>query len=332
MLRKCPFMLRILIRLLIFVILIAVFALIAFRIAAYFRESQSAQDFAPEFGSFIQTQSGALYIQSAGPPDGPPVLLAHGTAAWSGFWQNEIAMLGGHGFRATAFDMPPFGFSDRAPDGDYSRSRQAQRILDLVKAMDTRPIMVAHSFGAAAASEAVLLNPSAFSGFIIVDGALSISDQPEDKMLPLPLRPMVLRQTAVAASATNPLLTKTLLRGLLYNKDAATQDRVDTLTLPQRRTGTTAVYAQWLPSLLAPSTDTLSRSAENYANLPLPVRIIWGDKDTVTPPAQAEVLAKALDQGPVLYLKDVGHIPHIEAPKAFEAALLRTLREIADGS
>ncbi len=328
MLRKPLYMLRLLFRLLVAVILIVALILIAFRFAASLRETQSAQDWAPASGSFIQTQSGALYIQSAGPADGQAVLLAHGTAAWSGFWQNEIAMLGDNGFRVTAFDMPPFGFSKRATDGDYSRTRQAVRILDLVNAMDTRPIMVAHSFGAAAAAEAVLQNPSAFSGFIIIDGALGIADRPEDKKLPPLLRPMLLRETAISASATNPLLTKILLRSLLYNKDAASQDLVDTLRLPQRRNGTTAAYAEWLPSLLAPSTKTLSRTAINYTNLSLPVRIIWGDKDTITPPEQAEVLARALDQGPVTYLKDVGHIPHIEAPAAFKAALLSALNNI----
>ncbi|MGC1495370.1 MAG: alpha/beta hydrolase [Sulfitobacter sp.] len=321
-------MLRLLIRLFAALILIVVVVLISFRFAASIRESQSVQELAPASGSFVQIQTGSLYIQSAGPADGQAVLLAHGTAAWSGFWQNEIAMLGANGFRATAFDMPPFGFSDRATDGDYSRPQQAERILDLVKAMGTRPIMVAHSFGAAAAAEAVLQNPSAFSGFIIIDGALGIEDRPEDKKLPPLLRPMALRETAIAASATNPLLTKVLLRSLLYNKDAASQDLVDTLRLPQRRSGTTAAFAEWLPSLMTPSTNTLSRTARNYTNLSLPVRIIWGDKDSVTPPEQAEALARALDQEPVLYLKDVGHIPHIEAPAAFKAALLDALNDI----
>ena len=53
--------------------------------------------------------------------------------------------------------------------------------------------------------------------------------------------------------------------------------------------GLTAAYADWLPSRGA-----LSRSSANYANMPLPVRIIWGDKDTVTPPAAAKALARAI--------------------------------------
>tara|TARA_R110002073_G_scaffold213058_1_gene373430 strand:+ start:356 stop:604 length:249 start_codon:yes stop_codon:yes gene_type:complete len=58
--------------------------------------------------------------------------------------------------------------------------------------------------------------------------------------------------------------------------------------------GLAAAYADWLPSLLSPSRGALSRSFANYANMLLPVRIIWGDKDTVTPPAAAKALARAI--------------------------------------
>ncbi|MGJ8627089.1 MAG: alpha/beta fold hydrolase [Sulfitobacter sp.] len=323
-------MLRILLRTLLFILLIVVFALFALRFAAFMRESQGAVDIAPDTGAFIETASGSIFIQNDGPSDGSAVLLAHGTAAWSGFWRSEIDMLEREGLRVTAFDMPPFGFSGRAADGDYSRGRQATRILDLVAATGQRPILIAHSFGAAAATEAVLREPTAFLGLIIINGAIGLADTPTPTTLPIVLRPRFLREAAVSATATNPLLTKTLLRGLLYNKDAATDAQVDVLQLPQIRRGTTAAYADWVPSLLAPDPTALSRSPANYTNIPIPVRIIWGDKDTVTPPAQAEMLARAIGQGPVTYLKDVGHIPHIEAPEAFATALKAAIQGILD--
>ena len=51
-----------------------------------------------------------------------------------------------------AFDTPPFGFSDRA--GDYTRSRQALGINDVLEKFETQcVIIVGHSFGAGAATE-----------------------------------------------------------------------------------------------------------------------------------------------------------------------------------
>ena len=49
------------------------------------------------------------------------------------------------------------------------------------------------------------------------------------------------------------------------------------------------------------------------------------NRDTVTPPPQAEELALLFGGAPVEWLADVGHIPHIEAPAAFMAALDRAI-------
>ena len=323
-------MLRLLCRLALLALLIVVILLLAIRWSAVRRESLPAEGLMPDTGGFVTAAGERFYILSAGPEDGQPVLLAHGTAAWSGFWQNELELLGQKGYRAIAFDMPPFGFSDRAADGDYSRPRQAQRIIALAGTLERAPILVAHSFGAAAGTEAVLRDPGAFAGLVIVDGAIGMADTPTAARLPLPLRPMPLREVAVAATATNPRMTGRLLAQMLHRKEAATERNIRILQLPLRREGTTRAYAEWLPALLAPTPEALSRRAANYRDLSLPVRIIWGDKDTVTPPVQAEALAAAIGQAPVRYLKDVGHVPHIEAPRAFSAALVSVLGEMTE--
>ena len=316
-----------LVRITAYLVLIGVIALTLFRGAAFVRESSEVPH--PENGVFVSTPSGAIHVLNSGPESGTPLLLAHGSAAWSGFWADEIALLGEAGFRAHAFDMPPFGFSERARDGDYSRPRQAQRILELVEAMEIQPILIAHSFGGAAAAEAVLMKPDAFRGLILIDAALGMLPSPPEAALPQILRPILFREAAVSLTVTNPLVTGMLLRSLLHNKEAATDSELDVLRYPLGRPDTTSAVAEWLPSLLSPRTDTLSRNPESYRDLSLPVEIIWGDKDTVTPPSQAEALSIALGQGPVTYLADTGHIPHIEAPEAFAEALLAAIARIS---
>lgn len=342
---KVIYMFRLLYRVLLLTVVIIAFALFAFRVAAALRETETAdallagniESYQPEVhasvpyengAGFVATSYGKIFILTAGPATGQPVLLAHGSAAWAGFWSPQLRMLGKAGYRATGFDMPPFGFSDRDPADDYSRTRQAARILDIAQSMSQPPIMVAHSFGAAPAAEAVLIQPTAFAGLVIINGALGMEDAPSSKLLPAPIRPIHLREAALSITATNPLATGALLKGLLHNKSAATEDLIRVLQLPQRRLGTTAAYARWLPSLLAPEADTLSRKADRYADLRLPVRIIWGRKDTVTPPDQAERLAEALGQEAVIYIEDAGHIPHVETPDAFDTALLKVLEEV----
>ena len=315
-------------RILLALLIVAFVVPAGFRAAALRRESHSAAALRPDTGRMVPTRMGNIYIEAAGPDDGPLLLLAHGTAAWSGLWAGTMAGLANSGYRIIAFDMPPFGFSDRAADADYRRQTQAKRILALIEALQDRPILIAHSFGAAPAAEAVMMDQSAFAGLILVDGAVGLGSHIQKKQLPLPLRPRWLRQVIVSLTGTNPLLTRTLLAKLLYEKSAATPDIVAILQRPMRIKGSTAAFADWLPSLVVPPADARSTRAENYQALSLPTRLIWGDRDSVTPPEQAVELARHIGQGPPHMLTNVGHIPQIEAPDAFLALLLSVLSDM----
>jgi len=78
---------------------------------------------------------------------------------------------------------------------------------------------------------------------------------------------------------------------------------------------------------LALGEGALARSKE-WAQLELPVRLIWGDKDHVTPLAQGNVLAGLIKGATLTVLPDTGHIPQIEAPIRFQRALIDALNSI----
>lgn len=298
---------------------------IAFRIAASLRETNRVADILPAEGRVIATNSGDIFLQELGPVDGLPVLLAHGTAAWSGLWRDTMEALADHGYRAIAFDMPPFGFSERDPDRDYSRPRQAARILDLVKALEIEPVLAAHSFGASAGMEAALIAPEAFAGLIIIDGAIGLGSASEDGMI-WPLSSEIIRPFLVAVTGTNPLLTETFARQMIHRKDQLLPKHVDILQRPMSREGSTQSMSDWVPSLLVTPADVLSTRRESYDGFSLKTVIIWGDKDTVTPPEQATDLAAVIEDATILMLEDVGHIPQIEDPERFQAALHQAMQ------
>ena len=61
----------------------------------------------------------------------------------------------------------------------------------------------------------------------------------------------------------------------------------------------------------------------------IPVAILWGDKDSVTPVEQALDLRSLLPpQTSLTLLPGLGHIPQIEDPDAFNDALLKTLGKL----
>ncbi|ABD53337.1 alpha/beta fold hydrolase [Jannaschia sp. CCS1] len=317
---------RFLFKLLLALVLLAGVALAGFRIAADQREVMAAADAAPEDGRLAPTALQGIFAIERGPADGPPVLLIHGSVGWSGSWRHTLEVLAQDGYRAIAIDLPPMGYSDRDPDGDYGRAASAARILAFIDAETITPHIVAHSFGAGAAIEAVMQRADAFASLTIINGALPLDPDATD--LPAILRPLWLREALVSATVTNPLASRRLLQAFLYRKDTATDEVLEVLAQPSRLDGATEALSIWLPTLLVPPTNLPSVTSAAYGTLDLPVALIWGEQDTTTPLPQGENLRDLIPGASLTILPDVGHIPMIEDPAAFDAALLAALSEM----
>jgi pimeloyl-ACP methyl ester carboxylesterase len=128
---------------------------------------------------------------------------------------------------------------------------------------------------------------------------------------------------------TNPWLVRQFLSSMVARKDAATSERAELLQRPQRRTGSTDAYAAWLPFLLWPDADALSRNADGYRSISRPVSLVWGEADTLAPIVQGRRLAQLIPGATLDTLPGVGHVPHIEAPQDTVALLRRQLERIA---
>ena len=324
-------MLKFLYRLFLAITFTALADVIAFRFSAITRETAAAADLLLPESQVIETKHGSLHALAMGPEDGQTILLIHGSVGWAGLWRDTMKSLADSGYRAIALDMPPMGLSARSADMDFSRQAQGLRILAAVEALNAQPIVVAHSFGAGATVEAMMATPQAFKGAVLVAGAVSLGQDGTGQDLPLPLQPQLIREVAMASTITNPYATKWLFRRFVHRKESVTDDIVDILEYPFARDGTTETFAASLPSHLLPPPGAASTDPARYQTLDLPVMLIWGREDTVTPPAQAEELRNALGDAPIFWLNNTGHIPQIEAPGAFLDLLNAALTRINQG-
>ena len=313
-------LLRLLFKTLLVLLAILVVALVGFRVAAGLRETDEGR---PAGLRMAPTPLGEVAYASAGPEDGPPILLVHGTAGWSDFWSEVSDHLARQGWRVIAVDLPPFGYSERDLQARYDRTSQAVRLATLLSDQSDRPaVVVAHSFGAGAATELALRAPGRVRSLVLVDAALGELD-PGEASPGLAQRALGTRwisEPVTSATITNPLLTGTLLRSMIARTETA-ERWVETIRRPMRRSGTTRGYAAWLPSFLASDDGGWSRRSERLAAIAMPVELIWGEADTVTPIAQGEALARLMRARALRRLPRVGHIPHIEDPAGFLAAL-----------
>ncbi|MGV7219673.1 alpha/beta fold hydrolase [Bradyrhizobium sp. UFLA05-112] len=303
-------------------LLLVVAAIIAFRLAAAFRETAGRTDLAPSSGHWVTTRSGDVFIQEMGPLSGVPVVLFHGTAAWSELWRATSDALAAGGYHVIALDLPPFGFSDRP--GGYTRQDQAERVSDVLEKLKVTPaVIVGHSFGAGAATELVLRFPARARALVLVDAALGLMAEPSDP--PAVLRPKWLREMLVSLTVTNPLATKMLLQSLIARKDRALPAYVEILQRPLTRQNSTSDIADWLYYFTGTDRGAMSADRAAYAQLKQPIAILWGEMDTVTPRAQAYDLKALLPQAHLTLLPGLGHIPQIEDPGQFNDALLKAL-------
>lgn len=317
-----------LLALLISLLFLLVIGLLLFRLEAGMRESRQRAEAAPASGRFVQAGDLELFVQEMGPVAGPKVLLIHGTGAWSEIWRVPMMALAQAGFHAIAVDMPPFGFSERPLTGDYSRQAQAQRIVALLDALQIEEVMlVGHSFGAGPTVEAALLAPERVSALVLVDAALNLQAQDQTPESPSPLvdgffalRP--LRNAVIASTVTNPLLTKRLLQLMIYDPADATPAHVQMLQQPLSLAASTDALGDWLLAFFTVQETGLSSELTAYPSLTMPVLLVWGERDTITPLAQGQHLQQLLPHAELVTLPDVGHIPHLEEVEGFNAILV----------
>jgi pimeloyl-ACP methyl ester carboxylesterase len=117
----------------------------------------------------VQLAEVSLCLEDDG--EGPPLLLLHGFPATRRLWSAVAPRLVRAGFRVIVPDLVGYGDSV-APDGvRIDMASQAGWLLELLERLEvTRPVIIAHDVGSAAAQLMVVHAPERFRGLAILDG------------------------------------------------------------------------------------------------------------------------------------------------------------------
>jgi pimeloyl-ACP methyl ester carboxylesterase len=304
-----------------------------FTLLAILRETKTRHEAAPSTGRFVQAGDVELFIQEMGPADGQVILFIHGTAAWSGLWRETMTPLAEAGYRCIAIDIPPFGYSERPATPSYGNADQAKRIVALMDALGIEhAILLGHSFGGGATMETALMIPDRIEALVLADvGGLNLNLQPASKIegpsaIELFLGTPVVRNPVLAATATNPLFTKTLISAMVLDPADATRDKIEILQEPLVLNGATNTLGDWLKTVLGPQQISLTSDPANYQRLTMPALILWGDSDKVIPLQEGEYLQSILPDAELVLMEGVNHIPHLEDQEKFIEIVLGFLQ------
>jgi pimeloyl-ACP methyl ester carboxylesterase len=296
-------------------------------------ETADRKQAAPAGGRWLRAEDTDIHVHEWGAPDAPVLLLVHGTGAWTGTWAGNVQAMQAAGYRVVALDLPPFGFSEPPASGDYSRQAQARRILAVARQLGPQPVtLLGHSFGGGPAAEAAMLEPARIQHLVLVDAAIGLHEEPVPRcesggaaatLLAWP----GLRTLLVGAVGTEPAFSSFWLEQFVARKEVVTTARTAIYQQPFVTRRFSGGLGDWAYQFATSCEPAASTRPAGFRQLQVPVSLVWGRLDTITPLAQGERLQQLLPRARLTVLQGVGHIPQIEDAAGFNFAIANVLRE-----
>lgn len=266
-----------------------------------------------------------IYLERSGDPADPPVLLVHGLGSdASQDWYRVADQLDDR-YYVVVLDLPGFGRSPAPESGEMTPEHYA-RLLDwLIERESLDDVrLVGHSMGGAIALYYAshhanrLHNLTLISSAGILHKAAYVKaftersfDLPE---LPAPLERPARRLMASVRSLVDDFST------LPPIADFIRSDGVFGELLGDRTT---------IKAALALMETDFSAALDQVS---LPVTLIWGSNDRAAPLRTGHVLDGRLENSRMHLLPESGHLPMIDQPEAFQAALTSALDDADTGA
>ncbi|MEW1904292.1 MULTISPECIES: alpha/beta hydrolase [unclassified Streptomyces] len=268
------------------------------------------------------TDGSRIHVEVYGPEGAPAVVLAHGWTCSIAFWAEQIRALAAD-HRVIAYDQRGHGRSPDPGPGGYSTTALAddlEAVLSATLATGERAVLAGHSMGGMtimAAAERHGLRDHAAAVLLCSTGPSRLTAE----ATVVPLRPGGLRTrlTAAVLGSKAPLgpvnaVSKKVLKYATMGPGSA-PEKVDACAriVHACPRGPRHGWSQVLAGL------DLERDVRA---LRLPVAVLVGTADRLTPAAHSRALAEALPHCTgFVELPGMGHMTPVEAPEAVTAQI-----------
>lgn len=261
-------------------------------------------DLAPRL---VNTASGRISYLEAG--TGTPLVLLHGIGSAARAFRDQFAALSA-GYRVIAWDAPGYGDSASLPmsqpgTGDYAAALAA--FLDALGV--TTCHLLGHSLGALMAARFAADHPRRVLSLTLASIAGGYGHMPDAD------RQDFIKQRLADLIAMGPR--------------AMAEKRGPRLLGPQ---ATPAMIARVVDTMGSVRPDGYTQAVNMLATgdvkadvtrlaVDLPLQIIFGSDDVITPPERNRAVAALRPAAPVIEIVGAGHAVYLEKPDAFNTAL-----------
>ncbi len=251
-----------------------------------------------------------------------PMVLIHGVGTNRSIWSRAIPRLS-EGREVITLDLPGFGGSP-PPERGWVLPEVAETVAERLDALIDGPYdLVGSSLGGAVSICLAARRPAAVSHLLLAAPA-GFRPTPEalariGSNLVGPL--LLARRTAGLRFADRAHFRRALLAGTVG--DGAALDPDTARLVLKASEGAVSLTAAFEAAARADL-------REEFARVKAPVGLIWGSLDRVIPGHTAEKLLELRPDAPIEVINDAGHIPHLEVPQRFAAAVERLLSQLPD--
>lgn len=221
--------------------------------------------------------------------EGEPVILVHGLSASTLWWIRNVPELARH-YRVYLVDLPGFG-AMHFPRGRFALTNAASWLLSWMEAIGLkRAHFIGHSMGGYICLRIAAHHPEVVCRLVLV-------------------APAVRQHRKTVTGYFMPLLI-----GLRYNPPSF----LPILFFDALRAGPLTLW-RTTRDLIALDVQ------EEIQAISVPTLLIWGENDTLVPPALAYILHKDIAHSSLVLLKKAGHVCMYDRPDDFNPAVLAFL-------
>ena len=247
-----------------------------------------------------------LHYYEMGRSDGPPVVLVHGLGGRCEDWRNLAPYLVRAGFRVYMPDLPGFGRSERPADFSYSIPDQATTVVGFMDAMGLQRVdLGGWSMGGWIVQKIAADHPDRVARLMLFDSA-GIHEVPAwDTRLFTPASEVELDQLDALLMPHPPQVPGFIM--------------ADILRVSRQHAW---VIHRALDSMLSgrDATDGL------LPQLRMPVLIVWGGKDQITPLSQGEKIHGLVPQSQLEVIPACGHLAPVQCADRIGPTVIQFLK------
>jgi 3-oxoadipate enol-lactonase len=246
---------------------------------------------------------------------GLPVVLLHAFPLDHEMWAPQLGPISQAGYRVIALDLPEFGGT--GPDNEgFTIDRGADMVSAFLDALEIRKaVVVGLSMGGYVAMSIARRHPSLLAGLVLAD-TRAAPDMPHLRANRDKLIAAIQEKGAIAAADA-------MLPNLFSEPTRATNpaliERVRQIALRQTPSG--------LISGLRALRDRPDAAPE-MESVSVPILVLVGEFDTVTPPLSAARIAGTVRRSELAHIPGAGHLSSLENPAAFNSSVIAFLKQL----